>query len=73
MKKIVLSLAVIASVALVACNKGNAAAESETVAAETTEVMDTANAEAPAADTNAPVAESANAEAAPAADTAVAK
>lgn len=46
MKKIVLSLAVLASVALVSCTKSEKAADTNTVA-------DTNNVEAPAVDTNA--------------------
>ncbi len=70
MKKIVLSLAVLASVALVSCNKGAAATDSETACCATeTEVAAPAPAEtaAPAAETAAP------AEVAPVADSAVAK
>ena len=67
MKKIVLSLAVLASVALVSCNKGAAATDSESACCATeTEVAAPAET-APAAETEAP------AEVAPAADSAVAK
>lgn len=66
MKKIVLSLAVLASVALVSCNKGAANNESESAAVAETEVAAAesetaapAAVEAPAADSAAPAADSA--------------
>lgn len=64
MKKIVLSLAVLASVALVSCNKGAEKAESESATVAESEVV--ANESAQAVDSAAPAADTA----APAADTA---
>lgn len=73
MKKIVLSLAVLATVALVSCNKGAANAESETATVAETEVVAMEETATAVAETAAVATDTAAVAAEPAAEAAPAK